>query len=220
VAAELGDYKLSTPAVGGGRVQCVLMKYAMGSKVRLPDAYYPMACFEPSNPVLRLYANLGTGQINYDDTVLFQGHYVARQVQYVSAGQLVGEMQVEVLEPLKETAQEVLAVPPGAQPVDLTHIRFTAVEGTGAGGGLELVKRALPRQPLQAAENHELGGMVDMEAGIGADGRVGDLKLLSAKNVSSESAMNAVREWRLAPFVVMGEARPIEVEIKLIFAVR
>lgn len=220
VAAELGEYKLSTPAVGGGSVQCVLMKYAMASKVRVPDAYFPMACFEPSNPVLRVYTNLATEEINFDGTVLFDGHYVARQLEYVSGGRLAGEMQVDVLEPLKQTAAEVLAVPPSAQPVDLTHIRFTAAGGTGTGGGLALLERALPRQPLQAADSPERGGVVDLEAGVGADGRVTDLKLLSAKNVTSEAAMEAVRSWRLAPFMVMGQARPIEVEISLLFAVR
>jgi hypothetical protein len=218
VADDLGDFTLSNVAAGEGHVACVLMKYPAGAKVKTRDANFVTACFEPTNPVLRLTMNQGTEQIRYDDTVLFEGHYVARQVQYMSVGQLVGEMQVDVLEPLQETAQQVLAVPPDAQPVDLAHIRFTAVEGTGAGGGLALLERGLPRYPLQGPDSHDLGGLVDLEAGIGADGRVTELKLLSAKNMMSVSAMDAVRGWRLAPFVVMGEARPFEAEIKLVFA--
>lgn len=218
VAADLGDFSLSMMAGAGGRVACVLMKYPAGLKAKARDANFVTACFEPSNPVLRLTMNQGTEQIRYDDTVLFEGHYVARQVQYMSVGQLVGEMQVDVLEPLKETAQEVLAVPADAQPVDLAHIQFSAVEGTGAGGGLALLERALPRYPLQGPDSHDLGGMVDLEAGFGADGRVTELKLLSAKNMMSVSATDAVRGWRLAPLMVMGQARPFEAEIKLVFA--
>lgn len=220
-AAVLGDFAVSyLPAAGTGRAVCVLMRYATRSKARLPDGDYPTACFEPSDPILRFYRNQGAEQINYDDTVLFRGHYVARQIQYLSGGVLLGEMKVEVIEPLSETAPEVLAVPPSARAVDLAHIRFTAVEGTGFGGGLMLLKKVLPRAPLLGSDSHSNGGLVDLEADAGTDGHVTDVKLLSAKNMMSESAMAAVREWSFAPFEVMGQPRPFVAEIKLLFAMR
>lgn len=220
-AAELGDFTVSyLPAAGRGRAVCVLMKYSARSKARLPDSAYPTACFEPSNPILRFYTNQGGEQINYDDIVLFQGHYVARQIQYWSGGVLLGEMRVEAIEPLKETASEVLAVPASAQPVDLTHIQFNAVEGAGFGGGLMLLKKTLPRAPLQGSDSQGNSGLVDLDASVGVDGRVTDVKLLSPKSVMSEAATEAVRQWSFAPFVVMGQPRAIEAEIKLLFATR
>lgn len=220
-AGELSEFEVSkwSPPGARGSVSCVLMRYPLRGKGKLPDGYYPTACFEPGEPVLRFYRNQSSEQINYDQIVLFQGHYVAQQIQYIVGGQLVGALQVDVLEPLKEPAAAVLAVPPEAARVDLGHIAFSALDGTGAGGGLTLLKKEPPRFPL-AGLGAQYGGMVDLEASVAPDGHVADLKLLSEKNMMSVAAMDAVREWSFMPFDVMGQPRQIEAEIKLLFATR
>lgn len=68
-----------------------------------------------------------------------------------------------------------------------------------------LVDRIEPDYPQQALSSG-LQGSVVLQAWIGKDGRVSDLKLVRGYMVLGKAASDAVRRWRYRPYVLNGQA--------------
>lgn len=86
---------------------------------------------------------------------------------------------------------------------------------SGVANGLK-VHDVQPVYPLEARINH-IQGQVLLQATIGKDGLIHDLKVMSGDPVLAEAAKGAVEQWRYRPYVL--EGRPVEVEttIKVVF---
>jgi TonB family protein len=67
---------------------------------------------------------------------------------------------------------------------------------------LERVKPSYPKQALQSG----LQGPVILQAWIGRDGKVEDLKLVHGYLVLGQAAAQAVRQWRYQPYLLNGRA--------------
>lgn len=67
---------------------------------------------------------------------------------------------------------------------------------------LERVQPSYPQQALQAG----LEGPVVLQAFIGTDGRIQDLKLVQGYFVLGQAACRAVRQWRYKPYFLNGQA--------------
>src|SRR6202021_601278 len=102
---------------------------------------------DPSTPALRVYSEGSGRRIIYDHIVSFQGHYLARQIQIFVGTKLVAEINIDLIESLKESPDSVLAVPSSAIPVDLTQIRFK--EGSASLWPV-LLKKSVPVYPQEA----------------------------------------------------------------------
>jgi TonB family protein len=64
------------------------------------------------------------------------------------------------------------------------------------------------------AKKEKIQGWVVLEAWIGADGRVGELRVVkSPTSLLSESAKTAVRTWRYRPYLVNGKPVPIRTTV-------
>jgi protein TonB len=61
-------------------------------------------------------------------------------------------------------------------------------------------------------------GVVIMEATVGADGRVTDVRVLRSIPLLDQAAMEAVRQWEYAPTMVNGTAVPVVMTVTLNFA--
>jgi protein TonB len=67
------------------------------------------------------------------------------------------------------------------------------------GQGPGLIKRVEPRYP-PIAQTARIEGTVVLDAVIGQDGSVKDIKVLKSAHVSLEqSAVDALRQWRYSP---------------------
>lgn|SRR5215472_4692235 len=78
-------------------------------------------------------------------------------------------------------------------------------------GALEgsVIYRVEPVYPLAAKRIH-LQGEVVLQAIIGKDGRIHDLKLQSGQPALAQAAIGAVQQWRYRPYRLNGD--PVEVE--------
>jgi TonB family protein len=98
------------------------------------------------------------------------------------------------------------------------HIAPAPVRIGGAIRAPKLVERShrrLPDAPFRAG----LSGAVDLEATVGVDGRVVDVRLLPGSAVPfAASAVDDVKRWRYAPLVLEGVATPFVIEVKLSFS--
>jgi TonB family protein len=72
-----------------------------------------------------------------------------------------------------------------------------------------VIYRVEPVYPLAAKRIH-LQGEVVLQATVGKDGRIHDLKLQSGDPVLAQAAIGAVQQWRYRPYSLNGD--PVEVE--------
>jgi protein TonB len=66
-----------------------------------------------------------------------------------------------------------------------------------------LIKRVPPVYPPLAV-SAEIEGTVILEATVGKDGRVEDVRVLRSVGVLDRAAINAVRQWEYAPLLLNG----------------
>jgi len=75
-----------------------------------------------------------------------------------------------------------------------------------------LVHQVAPVYPPEARQHHT-EGMVILQALIGKDGRVRELKPLSGPKELVPAAIGAVEQWRYQPYLLLGH--PVEVETQI-----
>jgi TonB family protein len=79
-----------------------------------------------------------------------------------------------------------------------------------------LLKKAVPFYP-QEAKSARIQGTVNIKAMIGVDGHVESTQLIDGPIMLRQVAFDAVRQWFYRPFDVMGQPRPVEIEIHVVF---
>jgi protein TonB len=72
-----------------------------------------------------------------------------------------------------------------------------------------LVKKVQPLYPPQA-QQRRIQGSVVMQATIGKDGSITNVKVLSGDSQLAQAATDAVRQWKYKPYVLNGE--PVEIQ--------
>ncbi len=213
--SQLNEFMLQhrTQAVGQSSIECVTLTYPVRPNVEVSGNFYPAACFEHNLPVLRVYVEGTSTRILYYHIASFQGHYLARQVQVFVNGKVAADMNLDVVEPLKDSPDTVLAAPSTALPVDLTNI---VLKDATRSRWPTLLKKAVPVYP-QEAKSMSIQGTVNIEASIGVDGHLESIRPIDGPGMLRQAAVDAVRQWIYRPFDVMGQPRPVEVELHVIF---
>jgi TonB family protein len=77
-----------------------------------------------------------------------------------------------------------------------------------------LVYRPEAKYPDEA-EKEKLEGIVELQATIDVDGKVGELAIISGNVVLADAAVDAVRGWKFEPYTQKGQA--VKVKQKLVF---
>jgi len=83
---------------------------------------------------------------------------------------------------------------------------------SGVSTGL-LVKKAAPKYPEEARQNHIQGAVV-LRALISRTGDVEDLTLISGDPALARAAIKAVKKWKYRPYIFQGN--PVEVDTQII----
>lgn len=78
------------------------------------------------------------------------------------------------------------------------------------------VKHAPPVYP-ESARRARVEGVVSLECSIDRDGRVSDVKVISAPSSLDSAAVDAVRQWVYEPTLLNGVAVPVIVNVKVTF---
>jgi TonB family protein len=93
-------------------------------------------------------------------------------------------------------------------------VRAPPVSQGVEGGELETKVNAIYPPQARAAGQH---GVVVVEALVGADGSVKDVKVVSGPPMLRESAMDAVRRWKYQPFKLNGKAIAAQTQVQVEF---
>jgi len=78
------------------------------------------------------------------------------------------------------------------------------------------VKRVEPTYP-DLALMAKVGGMVILEAVVGADGSVESVKILRSVKFLDAAAAEAVRQWKYSPLILNGVPTPFVLTVTLNF---
>ena len=207
-------FKQHTESEGKSKLTCVSLTYPMRSNLAISSNFLPMYCFEPTVPVLRLSSTGSPFRTIYNQIVLFQGHYLARELSTYTADLKRFDLTVDEIQTMTQMPDSFLDPPANALPVDLTTISFTA--DYARYGAVQLLKKAVPVYP-QAAKDRRIQGTVVIKALIEKDGHVEKMNVTDGPMELRQAALDAAGQWVYRPFIVMGEPRVVEVEIKVIF---
>jgi protein TonB len=102
--------------------------------------------------------------------------------------------------------------PPPAPPAPAKPVRIG-----GAIAEPKLVHRVQPVYP-QIAINARKEGVVVLEATVGADGAVRQVRVLRSEPLLDQAAAEAVKQWRYAPLQLNGQAHPFILTVTVSFS--
>jgi peptidyl-prolyl cis-trans isomerase A (cyclophilin A) len=85
----------------------------------------------------------------------------------------------------------------------------------GVAQGL-LVSKVPPVYPIDAKKDGVQGAVV-LQATIGTDGSVKDLRVLSGPDLLRQAALDAVKQWRYRPYLLNGQPVEVRTTINIIF---
>jgi protein TonB len=103
--------------------------------------------------------------------------------------------------------------PPPPAPVNRTPVRVGGAVTTPA-----LIQRVAPEYP-NIAVNAKVQGVVILEAIVGRDGRVEEVKVLRSIPLLDAAAIAAVRQWRYSPLLLNGEPQRFVLTVTVSFSV-
>ena len=193
-----------TLQAGKVKLECVMLSQKLTNVAFAPLGLFPTYCFSDNQPMLRVGLSFGQTQATFNSPVLFQGRYLAKDI-FVQDGQKpLLKIHVERLVAYSSVNPADFAPPAG-----LKAIEQQAVQVAGAVMQGKLLKREQPVYP-NSAKGNRISGAVVLNAIIGRDGHIRNLRLISAPDSSlAVSAIAAVRNWVYTPFKLNGE--PVEV---------
>ncbi len=110
--------------------------------------------------------------------------------------------------------KKVTIVPEGAPPPADSAPKRVMISA-GVAQGMLLVK-TFPVYPPKAGQTRASGTVV-LQAVIGKDGTVENLKVVSGPDLLQQAALDAVKKWRYRPYVSNGEPVEVQTTINVIF---
>ena len=200
--------------VGKASLPCVMVIPLMpqhGKLQTVPLGLFPSYCFDPNLPALRISDSFGTVAMYFNDLVKAQGHFLPRDVTFSEGKQKILTAQVQTIELIPDTDP---ALTPAATATYPKTERVPLVAGVTVG---MLLKKQQPIYP-QDAKDTRVSGTVVLHAIIGRDGRIHELKVVSAPWPSlAAAALMAVSKWEYRPYQVNGEPVEVETTVNVIF---
>jgi TonB family protein len=182
-----------------------------GAGQDVPLGLFPTYCFFPDKPILRASFSMGSVVEEFNKIVKVQGMYLPREVVFSERGHKVLSASVDSVAAIAPT--DPALIPP-------TDAPLSRVEKVNVAGGIShgfVLKKVPPTYPVDA-KNARVTGTVILQATIGTDGRVHDLRVESTPWPSlAQSALWAVSQWEYKPYLLNGEPVEVETTVNVVF---
>jgi TonB family protein len=183
---------------------------------------YPTYCFEAEGPVLRSVYSFERVLTQFTKVRQTQGRFLAHGVVISEGDHKLLSATVDVVEPISLT-DPALEPPPSAAKTEVFVDRDVSLRDVQLGQNETrgmLVKRVEPEYPPEARKAG-IDGTVVLEAMIGTDGRIHDLRVISAPAASlAASSFAAVSQWAYRPYVLKGRVVPVQTTVTVTFSLR
>lgn len=179
----------------------------------LPDGVWGRSfCISAERLALRISSNgFAHTQYIHNHLVSFQGRFVAGDLLLKHDGKSVFTAHLESIEPLAATESALLQAPADAKPLEIMRVNIAG----GVAAGMLLKKIAPDYPPIAYAAR--VSGTVVLQALIGKDGLLKDLKVVSGPAMLQQSAMDAVKQWVYRPYLLGGNPVEVVTTINVIF---
>ena len=200
--------------LGDTKVPCIMIVPRMpqhGQVLKVPLGMFPTYCFDSKLPVLIMRTSFGALTVSYGQIVRIQNRYLPKSIVEYEAGHRILTMTVNTLEALGPTDPSLIPTP---------DAKTTSVNAVSVPSGVMAgyrIKGPMPVYP-QDAKDARAQGTVVLRALIGRDGKIHDLKVISAPFPSLvESAMWAVSHWQYKPYLLNGEPVDVATQVNVIY---
>lgn len=220
-AIENAGLKTQRVEKAGTDIECLMLvprKVGYDFIVPISMGLFPTYCFNTRLDVLLASYSAGGVMANFPQVVRTQGHYLAKQVELTERGTKV--LSATVVEVDGIAASDAAFTPPAdarlvvVPPENSGKTAVRVVAGVAVG---MLIHRVMPEYP-PAARAGGVQGTVVLDAIIGKDGTVHDLRTVSTPSVLLlESAMNAVLQWTYRPYLLNGKPVQVRTTINVIY---
>jgi len=181
---------------------------------------FPTYCFDRETPVLRSTSSMDRVLTQYTHVRAWQGRFLPRDVQVTAGNHKLLTARVEMVE-LIEVSDAALRPPQSAMETEVfvnQDVSLKDVEVDMNVARAMLKKRIEPEYPAEA-KKAGIQGSVVLEAMIGTDGRIHDLRVVSAPAaLLAASSFAAVSQWEYRPYVMGGRAVPVETTVTVTFS--
>jgi TonB family protein len=219
---EQARFKVVASAGGGSCVSVVPSEWgaAVGNSKAAAERPFPTYCFDTNPPVLRSTSSLERVLTQYTHVREWQGRFLPRDVQIIEGDHKLLTARVEMVEPIA-ASDPALSPPQSAMRTEVfvssdVSLRDAEVQADMARAMLKT--RIEPEYPVDA-KNAGVQGTVVLEAMIGTDGRIHDLRVVSAPAASlAASSFAAVSQWEYRPYLMGGRAVPVQTTVTVTFS--
>jgi TonB family protein len=198
--------------IGKTKLPCAEIKARMRSDgttpmlIGVPEGDY---CFDTAMPVLRIEYLFHSVSVEFNKLAKTQGRFLAADITVADGRHRLLTFNAGTADGIPN-GDAALVPPADATPME-------AEEGTLSPSQSKLEKKVFPVYP-QAAKATHAGGVVLLDAMIGKDGRVRDVRVLSTPSRWLVSASeDAVGKWQYAPLVVDGQPEEVNTIIVVFF---
>jgi len=202
-----------TLPVGKVKLPCFSINPPMQKPAKLQVAQYGSFCFDTHLPILLLTFRFSSVTTEFHKIVEFQNKYLPRAINVFYEKRELLSATVDTIE-LMDPSDPALK-----PPQDTTVVKAIKKMQIGAGvmAGM-LVRKQQPVYP-EGAKSAGISGNVLLEATIGKDGKIHDLRvILSSSSLLSDSAMEAVSHWEYKPYLLNGEPVEVETTVNVIYS--
>jgi TonB family protein len=184
---------------------------------------FPTYCFDPDRPMLRAETSFGTLSMQFNNFVMTQGRYLAKKIDIFSGKRQILSATVEAATAISPSDS---ALTPAAEVKVVKYPKVTDGATTrivprvnvpaGASVGM-ILSKVPPVYPVDAKQAHVTGTVV-LQALIGRDGSLQDLRVVQAPAASlAASALLAVSQWKYRPYMLNGNPVEVNTTINVIF---
>jgi len=198
--------------IGKIKFPCAKVKLRMhpdGKSPLHPGAPSGQYCFDSSAPVLRIERPFNSYFVEFDRLAKSQSKILAQEITITDGLHKLLTLEVGIPTSLPKD-DPALNPSAGAESLKVEDLPAGSAQGM-------LVKKAFPVYPSQA-KYARISGTVILDAMIGMDGRVKDIRVLSTPSGTlSGAAEDAVKQWQYSPYVVDGKPQEVNTIINVIF---
>ena len=170
-------------------------------------------CLDPGKPMLRVIFSPPGGQVVHNRMLKFQERYIPGDLLFARDSKTVLTAHLENLELFLTADETIVQPPPNATPKNYGDLPVPLSAGVAVG---RLMVKTQPVYPLFAKEQG-VSGTVVLQARIGKDGRIKDLRVVQGPLQLQDAAMDAVKHWVYQPYVLYDEPVEVETTINVIF---
>ena len=181
-----------------------------GTHPLVPGAGAGTYCFDSSVPVLRFMRSSNVVYTEFDHLEMMQNRILPKGITVSYGAQRIMTFTVDAVDGL--ASNQATVTPPAdarqSSPFDVISPSAALAR---------LAKSVPPAYPPRAKAEH-ITGTVVLDAWIGTDGKVKDVRVVGSPSpLLTKAAEDAVAQWQYQPYVLNGEPQEVNTLVTVIF---